>query len=99
MPSGLDIERGQNINGSMAAYAEQLLISTGRNDWTSKIEDEDEAVLVKQLRSFLMRGGKYSDVRGSISLDVSQANRVAAVPQCYDHEFIVRADKDEKRQR
>lgn len=29
MPSGLDIEREQNINGSMAAYAEQVLISTG----------------------------------------------------------------------
>lgn len=60
----MDIEREQNISGSMAAYAEQVLISTGRNDWKSKIEEEDEGVLVKQLRSFLMRGGKYVDVCG-----------------------------------
>ena len=64
-PEGLDIEREQNINGSMAAYAEQVLISTGRNDWTSRIEDEDEGVLVRQLKSFLTRNGKYSDVRDS----------------------------------
>ena len=63
MPEGLDIEREQNINGSMAAYAEQVLISTGRNDWTSRIEDEEEGVLVRRLKSFLGPKGKYSDVR------------------------------------
>lgn len=62
MPKGLDIEREQNINGSMAAYAEQCLISTGRSDWPSKIENEDEGVLVKRLKGFLGRGGKYTDV-------------------------------------
>lgn len=61
MPAGLDIEREQNINGSMAAYAEQVLISTRRNDWASKIESEEEGVLVKQLKSFLGPKGKYSD--------------------------------------
>lgn len=66
MPEGLDIEREQNISGSMASYAEQVLVCTGRNDWKSKIEDEDEAVLVKQLKSFLGRGGKYSDVRAHV---------------------------------
>ena len=50
------------LNGSMAAYAEQILISTGREDWKSKIEDEDEGVLVRQLKGFLGRNGKYSDV-------------------------------------
>ncbi|EME47262.1 hypothetical protein DOTSEDRAFT_69267 [Dothistroma septosporum NZE10] len=60
-PAGLDIEREQNISGSMATYAEQILISTGRNDWTSKIEDEEEAVLVRQLKKHLTRGGKYVD--------------------------------------
>lgn len=50
------------LNGSMAAYAEQVLISTGREDWKSKIEEEDEGVLVRQLKSFLGRNGQYSDV-------------------------------------
>ena len=62
MPAGLDIEKEQNINGSMASYAEQVLISTGRNDWKSRIEEEEEGVLVKQLKSFLGRGGEYMDV-------------------------------------
>lgn len=63
MPTGLDIEREQNLNGSIASYAEQVLISTGRSDWKSRIEEEDEGVLVKQLKTCLGRGGKYSDVR------------------------------------
>lgn len=61
-PSGLDIEREQGINGSMPAYAEQVLISTGKDDWSSRIEDEEDGVLVRQLKGFLGRNGKYSDV-------------------------------------
>lgn len=61
-PAGLDIEREQGINGSMPAYAEQVLISTGKDDWTSKIEDEEGGVFVRQIKSFLGRNGKYSDV-------------------------------------
>ncbi|KAK5172738.1 Altered inheritance of mitochondria protein 32 [Saxophila tyrrhenica] len=67
-PSGLDIEREQNINGSMAAYAEQVLISTGKSDWTSKIEDEEDGVLVKRLKSFLGPKGKYSDPYHNVML-------------------------------
>ena len=72
MPEGLDIEREQNLNSSMAAYAEQVLISTGRNDWKSRIEEEDEGVLVKQLKGFLGRGGKYSDVRADVPFPVAK---------------------------
>jgi hypothetical protein len=65
VPEGLGIERERNISGSMAAHAEQVLISTGRSNWKSRIEDEEgtpDAALVKQLKKFLGRGGKYSDV-------------------------------------
>lgn len=64
MPTGLDIEREQSLNGSMAAYAEQILISTGRSDWKSRIE-EDEGVhgdIVRGLKGLLGPKGKYSDV-------------------------------------
>ena len=61
-PSGLDIEREQNLNGSMAAYAEQVLISTGTTDWKSRIQDDDESVLVRQLTKFIGPKGKFSDV-------------------------------------
>ena len=63
MPPDLDIEREQNINGSMAAYAEQVLISTGKADWMSKTEEDETSVLLRQLRDLLVRDGKYSDVR------------------------------------
>lgn len=69
-PTGLDIEREQNINGSMAAYAEQVLICTGKEDWKSRIEDEEDAVLVHQLKKNLTRGGKYVDVRGTAAMSL-----------------------------
>jgi hypothetical protein len=59
----LDIEREQGINGSMPAYAEQVLISTGKDDWTSRIEDDEEGgAFVQQIKSFLGKDGKYSNV-------------------------------------
>lgn len=61
-PPGLDIEREQGINGSMPTYAEQVLISTGKDDWTSRIEDDEGGALVRQIKNFLGRDGKYSDV-------------------------------------
>jgi hypothetical protein len=61
-PPDLEIERETSLNGTMAMYAEQVLISTGREDWKSKIEEEDKGVLVRQLKKYLLRGGKYSDV-------------------------------------
>jgi len=74
MPDGLDIEQEQNINGSMAAYAEQVLISTGRDDWKSKIEDEEEtseSELVRQLKGLMGRTGKYSDPYHNVMLSNS----------------------------
>ena len=67
-PAGLDIEREHNLNGSMAPYAEQVLISTGRSDWHSRIEEDEEGVLVRELKGFLGRHGKYSDVRVAFSM-------------------------------
>jgi len=67
-PPGLDIEREQGINGSMPTYAEQVLISTGKDDWTSRIEDDEGSELVRQIKNFLGRNGKYSDVGHSSSM-------------------------------
>lgn len=76
----------------MAAYAEQVLISTGRNDWKSRIEEEEDAVLVRQLKKLLLRGGKYVDVCGPSSVFVVhrvEADRSSiAIPQCNDLKFI-----------
>ncbi len=65
-PAGLDIERKQDISTSMAPYAQQVLISTGKSDWTSRIEDDgkDEpwGDFGRSLKAMLGRGGKYADV-------------------------------------
>ena len=63
MPSGLEIDHELPLNGTMASYAEQVLISTGRSDWKSKIEDDEYGVFYRQLRKYLLKDGKYSDVR------------------------------------
>lgn len=70
-PAGLDIERETDLNGSMAAYAEQLLLCTGKEDWKSKTEDEEDAVLLRQLRKYLVRGGKYVDPYHNVLLTSS----------------------------
>ena len=48
----------------MPTYAEQVLISTGRSNWPSKIDEDEceDSALVRQLRKNLLRDGKYSDV-------------------------------------
>jgi len=62
-PADLDIDREQSLNGTMAAYTEQILVCTGREDWKSRIEDEGEhGEFVRQLRALLSRGGKFCDV-------------------------------------
>ena len=54
----------------MPTYAEQVLISTGKDDWTSRIEDDEGSELVRQIKNFLGRNGKYSDVGHSSSMSV-----------------------------
>lgn len=66
MPEGLPIDYEQPLNGTMAAYAQQLLICTGQRDWTSRIEDDGEGKvwgeLARGLRRLLGRGGRFADV-------------------------------------
>ncbi|KAK3112879.1 Altered inheritance of mitochondria protein 32 [Teratosphaeriaceae sp. CCFEE 6253] len=54
----------------MPSYAEQVLISTGRSDWPSKIEEDEgeSSALVGQLRTLLLRDGKYSDPYRNVML-------------------------------
>ncbi|KAJ5397323.1 Aminoacyl-tRNA synthetase class 1a anticodon-binding [Penicillium cosmopolitanum] len=42
MPEGLPIDHEQALNGTMAAYAQQLVICTDQRDWTSRIENDGE---------------------------------------------------------
>jgi hypothetical protein len=61
-PEGLDIDRETKLNGTMPAYAEQVIISTGRTDWRSRIQEDDDSAFVNQLAKFTGPKGKFSDV-------------------------------------
>lgn len=68
MPEGLDIDLKQNLNGTMAPYAEQILVCTGKNDWSSRIESDPDSIMARGIKSFFVRDGIYSDVRGLFHL-------------------------------
>jgi len=62
MPEGLEIDHNKPLNGTMAAYAEQVLICTGQSDWKSRIEEEnDDDNLAADIKELMGRGGVYSD--------------------------------------
>lgn len=63
LPDGVKIDRKVSLNGIMPSYAEQVVICTGKSDWKSKIEEENDSDnLAQDLKELLGRGGKYSDV-------------------------------------
>jgi hypothetical protein len=63
MPPGLEIDHSKPLNGTMAPYAEQVLICTGKDDWLSKIEEENSGDnLAADIKELMGRGGIYSDV-------------------------------------
>ncbi|KAI0169624.1 Sucrase/ferredoxin-like-domain-containing protein [Hypoxylon sp. FL1284] len=69
MPSGSDIDRKTNLNGLIAAYAQQVLVCTGKDDWTSRIEEDNGGDnLAADLKELIGRGGKYSDPFHNISI-------------------------------
>lgn len=63
-PPDLDIDRKTPLLNTMAAYSEQVIICTGKEDWTSNIENEEGATgeFVKGLKSVIGKGGIGFDV-------------------------------------
>lgn len=63
MVKGFEIDHGTKLNGLMPAYQQHVLVCTGKDDWPSKIEDEDGGEnLAADLRGYFGRGGSLSDV-------------------------------------
>ncbi|KAM0285194.1 hypothetical protein ACHAQH_001625 [Verticillium albo-atrum] len=68
-PSGLDIDHKSPLNGVISGYAEQVLVCTGRDDWASRIEEEDGGDnLAADLKELFGRGGTYSDPFHNVSV-------------------------------
>ena len=80
MPEGLEIDHKTNLNGLISNYAQQVLICTGKDDWPSKIEDDNSGDnLAADLKELIGRGGVYNDVRLFRSL-LSPSPYILTVP-------------------
>jgi hypothetical protein len=65
LPEGLEIDRKTALNGLMPGYAQHVLVCTGKDDWPSRIEEDNSGDnLAADLRELIGRGGIYSDVSG-----------------------------------
>lgn len=80
MPPGKDIDHSKGLNGTMAAYAEQVLVCTGKEDWMSKIEEENSGDnLAADIKELVGRGGVYTDVSRTLGLKSSVFQYVAVL--------------------
>lgn len=63
-PPDLDIDRKTPLLHTMAPYTEQVLICSGKDDWSSRIEDEESPSgdFIRGLKREIGRGGKSFDV-------------------------------------
>ncbi|RYP40855.1 hypothetical protein DL767_001336 [Monosporascus sp. MG133] len=69
MPEGLELDKEGNLNGLIPNYAEQVLVCTGKDNWTSRIEDDDGGDnLAADLKELIGRGGVYSDPFHNVSV-------------------------------
>lgn len=69
MPLGSSIDQKANLNGLIAAYAQQVLICTGKTDWASRIEEDNSGDnLAADLKELLGRGGMFSDPFHNVSI-------------------------------
>ncbi|TDZ12816.1 Altered inheritance of mitochondria protein 32 [Colletotrichum spinosum] len=69
MPEGLPVDLESPLNGVVSAYAEQVLVCTGKDDWASRIEEESSGDnLAADLKELFGRGGTYSDPWHNISV-------------------------------
>ena len=77
MPEGLGIDRKTPLNGMMPGYAQHVLVCTGKDDWPSKIEEDNSGDnLAADLRELLGRGGVYNDV-GVLFAIASSPDRIS----------------------
>jgi hypothetical protein len=67
LPEGFEIDRKAPLNGLISNYAQHVLVCTGKNDWPSRIEDDNAGDnLVADLRELVGPRGKFNDVSTSL---------------------------------
>ncbi|KAL2855509.1 Sucrase/ferredoxin-like-domain-containing protein [Aspergillus pseudoustus] len=84
MPEGLPLDHDHPLSGTMAAYAQQIVVCTGQRDWTSRIEDDGKnqswGNLVRGLKSLLGRGGPYADPFNNVMITNSSLSPSSSTP-------------------
>lgn len=62
----LDIDRAGKLEGAFSPYAEQVLVCTGKDDWASRVEEDEGADgggdVLRGFKALFGRGGRFSDV-------------------------------------
>ncbi|KAF2274235.1 uncharacterized protein EI97DRAFT_422724 [Westerdykella ornata] len=73
MPPDLDIDRKSPLLHTMAPYTEQVVICTGKDDWSSRIEDEqsDSGDFLRGIKGIIGRGGQAFDPFNNILTTLS----------------------------
>ena len=65
LPEEFPIDRKAPLNGLISNYAQHVLVCTGKEDWPSRIEEDNAGDnLVADLRELIGPRGKFSDVSG-----------------------------------
>ena len=63
MPQGLDIDYKRPLHGLIPAYAHHVVIATGKDDWSSKIEDEEGGENLANYLKELVGAGKSGKIQ------------------------------------
>lgn len=97
MPDRLPIDHDKPLNGTISAYAEHVVVCTGKDDWSSKIEDEDSGDnLAADVKELVGRGGAFADVCLNHFYYTTQSNLScsSSIPSSLFYSSFVRSHTD-----
>ncbi|SPN98943.1 related to sucrase/ferredoxin-like family protein Fmi1 [Cephalotrichum gorgonifer] len=84
-PGDLEIDRKGNLRGAFVPYAQHVLVCTGKDDWASRVEEEEGAAgdVVRGLKGVFGRGGKFCDPYHNVSVLASSFPSPGPDPAVY----------------
>lgn len=85
MPEGLDIDHKKPLTGTVPRYARHVVIRTGRDDWSSRIEDEESSVQALQ-------GSEQEEGPGKTGVNFAKAVKALVGPRGKYHDVCTDQD-------
>ncbi|KAH7125594.1 Sucrase/ferredoxin-like-domain-containing protein [Dendryphion nanum] len=90
-PPGLDIDHKSPLLHTMPFYTSHVVVSTGKQDWTNRIEDEETPAgdFIRGLKGVVGRGGEMFDPFNNILISASSfpSTTATTTPQTILHLF------------